>query len=125
MNEKNKMKNNYFKPKENGPSNTNESGEVNGSSTELPIDTSTFYESNNIKTNNISKQNGTIINHIDNVNKNIQPEQLEPEPSANLSDNNESDDLKTTENSTNQSENSFSFSKIFGSESTAKIIGSM
>ncbi|XP_026804026.1 protein PFC0760c-like [Rhopalosiphum maidis] len=126
-NEKNKMKNNYFKPKENGQSNTNESGEVSGSSTELPIDTSTFYESNNIKTNNKSKQNGTIINNINNVNKNIQPEQLEPEPepSANLSDNNVSDDLKTTENSTNQSENSFSFSKIFGNDSTAKIIGSI
>uniref|UniRef100_A0A2S2PDS5 MRH domain-containing protein n=1 Tax=Schizaphis graminum TaxID=13262 RepID=A0A2S2PDS5_SCHGA len=126
-NEKNKMKNNYFKPKENGPSNANESGEVNGSYTELPIDTSTFYEYNNIKTNNKSKQNGIIIIHINNVNKDIQPEQLEPEPepNANLSDNNESDDLKTIENSTDQSENSFSFSKIFGNDSIAKIIGSI
>ncbi|XP_025193757.1 putative uncharacterized protein DDB_G0282133 [Melanaphis sacchari] len=111
------------------PSNKNETGEVNGSSTESSVDTSL----NNIKTNNKSKSNDTSINNIDNVNKNIQPDQLEPESSENSSDNNNNNDnLNATTNSANQSENNFSFGDFFSNifndgihVSAAKITGAV
>jgi len=68
---------------------TNESGEVNGSSTESPADGSL----NNIKTNNELEPNGTIINETNNANKNLQPDQSIPVASAHSSDNVESDNL--------------------------------
>ncbi|XP_050055752.1 putative uncharacterized protein DDB_G0282133 [Aphis gossypii] len=130
--ERNIMKNNYnitsdndktafvvtIKPTKNSPSNINESGEVNGSSTELPINTS----SNNIETDTKLEPNGTIISYINGVHKNIKPNQLEPVPSENLSDNSKSDDLNTNEDSANQSENNSS-SKI--RVSAASIIGGL
>ncbi|CAI6365347.1 unnamed protein product [Macrosiphum euphorbiae] len=107
---------------------TNESGEVNGSSTESPVDGSI----NNIKTNNKSEPNGTIINETNNINKNLQPDQSIPVPSAHSSDNDESDNSKTTKDSTNQSENGFSFGNLFSNifpngihVSAATIIGAL
>lgn len=130
--ERNIMKNSYnitsddnktafvvtIKPTKNRPSNINESGEVNGSSTELPINTS----SNNIETDSKLEPNGTIINYVSSVHKNIKPNQLEPVPSENLSDNSKSDDLNTNEDSANQPENTSS-SKIYVSGAT--IIGGL
>jgi len=104
-----------IKPTKTNPSNTmvndytNESGEVNGSSTESPVDGSL----NNIKTNNKSEPNGTIINETNNVKKNLQPNQSKPVPSAHSSDNEESDNSKTTTDNTNQSGNGFSFDNLF------------
>ncbi|XP_001947368.2 putative uncharacterized protein DDB_G0289263 [Acyrthosiphon pisum] len=145
VNENNTMKNNYNSTSGNddntitvttktSPSNTivndhtNESGEVNGSSTESPVDGSL----NNIKTNNKSEPNGTIINETNNVNKNLQPDQSKSVPSAHSSDNDESDNLKTTTDSTNQSGNGFSFNNLFSNifpngihVSAATIIGAL
>lgn len=128
-NEKNKMKNDYsstsgsndkiiavtVEPSKTSPANTivndytNESGKVNGSSTESPVNGSL----NNIKTNNKSEPNGTVINEINNVNKNLQPDQSIPVPSAHSSNSDENDTIKTTTDNTNQSGNGFSFDKLF------------
>lgn len=126
-NEKNKMKNDYsstsnddiiavtVEPTKTSPANTivndytNESGKVNGSSTESPVNGSL----NNIKTNNKSEPNGTVINEINNVNKNLQPDLSIPVPSAHSSKIDENDTIKTTTENTNQSGNGFSFNKLF------------
>ncbi|XP_022173979.1 putative uncharacterized protein DDB_G0291812 [Myzus persicae] len=108
---------------------TDESGEVNGSSTESPVDGSLH----NITTNNKSEPNGTIANEINNVNKNLQPDQSIPVPSAQSSDSDENDEIKTTTtDSTSQSGNGFSFDKLFSNIfpngihiSAATIIGAL
>jgi len=128
-NEKNEMKNNHsstsasdddiiavtVEPTKTSPTNTmvndytNESGKPNGSSIESPVNGSL----NNTKINNKSEPNGAIINEVNNVHKNIQPDQSIPESSAHSSNSDENDDIKTTTDNTNQSGNGFSFDKLF------------
>lgn len=128
MNEKN-IKNNYnttsgsdnnniaftIRPTENSPSNTvvndykTRSGKINGLSTESPVDSS----SNNIKIIDKSELNGTIINKTDNVKNSIQPDQSKSEPIGDLSDDNKSDNFKTTADSSNQLGNGIGFGKLF------------